>query len=148
MKHSVNMFLMITILVISICPCMSFAQTGKASKVVHPENQYEGLTDFINGRVESIHKDVWNVEGINFLVSGDTVFVNMNGEKISKDAISVGDMIQVTFAPEENNRVLEVELQGKGRKLQTGSTAGVQRDRLRKHEVIVLKNGVYSNERH
>ena len=148
MKCSVNMFLMITIFVISICPCMSFAQTGVANKVVHPKNQYEGLTDFINGRLESVHKDVWNVEGIDFLISNDTVFLNMNGEEISKNTISVGDMIRVTFAPEENDRVLEVELQGNGRKLQKRSTAGMRRDRLKRHEVIVLKNGVYTNERH
>ncbi len=146
MKCPLNIFLVI-MLFISICPCIGSAQTVMTNESIHPKDHYEGLTDFMDGRLEYIHKDVWNVEGTDFLIPDDIVFFNMNGEEISKNTISVGDMVQVTFAPDDNDRVLEVELQEKGRKLQE-TTAGVRQVRPKKHEVIVLKNGVYTNEHH
>ena len=133
---------------LSIYPCFGFSQTmvDATDKSMHPVLSYHGFTDFMDGRIEQIHNDEWNVEGYDFFISGDTPFVNINGEEISKDTITVGDMVKITFAPNQDNRVLMVELQEKA-KMSKGATVDTYGIRSEKNEKIIMKNGVYVNER-
>ena len=147
MKCPTNIFLMIAIFIVSTSPCVCSAQTVITSEPIHPKDRYEGLTDFIDGRLESIHKNVWNVEGTDFLVPEDVGFFDMNGEEISRDSISVGNMIRITYASDNDDRVIEVELQEKGGDFHE-RTAKVRHNDPKRHQVIVLKNGVYTNEPH
>lgn len=129
------------ILLISFFPGFSQAAVDDVSGYQEVD---ESMTDFVNGRVEARHDDLLRVEGVDFRVSGDTRFTDMNGDEIPGGAIIAGAVVRVVFLPESDNRVVAVELQEMARRPEQAATRP-RRPSPAQHGVIVLKDGVYTN---
>jgi len=117
---------------------------GEQSDGVVHEIGYEGFIDFMDGRIERLNDGSFKLMDMEFQLSAD-MFCAKGEEVIPCDQIKTGDEVRITYAPDEDNRVLKMEMEENSRALHKKSVHGAQ-NRREKHEVIVFKNGVYTNE--
>ncbi len=137
--------LFILMLVLLFHTGVSYAgMKGEQSDNVIPAITYEGFTDFMDGRIERMENGILELMGMEFQLSDD-VFCTKGEEEIPCEQIKAGDEVRITYAPDEDNRVLKIELEESSPILhdQITNTGNAPR---KKKEVIVFKNGVYTNE--